>query len=781
MVGSKSGPLWVLLCGAAIALLAGVMPAGSQTPGTKTPAAKPAPAASKPVFQTASTFVSAHCVQCHSAKSKKGGLNLEQYKDEAALVKDRKIWEKVLTVVRAGDMPPATRPRPRNEDTDAFIRYLEVALYQLDCVNRRDPGRVTIRRLNRTEYNNTIRDLVGVNFRPAEDFPADDVGYGFDNIGDVLSLPPILMEKYLTAAETIIERAFAGDPTKPAPKRYEAEELKMIGTGRLQGTQARTLTGNGEIFVEHKFAADGEYNLRFRGFGRQVGPEPVKSAILLDGTEIKPLEVKANENKSQIYEARAPVKAGVRKVSANFQNEFRDPKEKDRRKQERGLSVLYMEIEGPLGAGVTPTGPQLVTARKPGQNRKDWYRENVQRFAGRAFRRPATTAETDKLMRFFDVAEREGESPEKGLQLAYTAVLVSPHFLFRIEADQEPNNPAAIHAITEFELATRLSYFLWSTMPDEELFGLAEKGELRKNLDAQLARMLKDPRSRTLTENFAAQWLQIRNLRTISPDTKLFPNWDERLRSAMARETELFFEAVVGEDRSILDFLDADFTFVNERLARHYGIPNVRGEQFQRVKLPDNRRGGVLTHASILTITSNPTRTSPVKRGKWILEQILGTPPPPPPPGVDELREDEKTVLSGSLRQRMEQHRANPNCAVCHTKMDALGFGFENFDAVGAWRTQDGKFTIDASGTLPGGKNFKTPAELRGILKENKDAFARCFAEKLLTYALGRGLEYYDRCALDDIGKTADRNNFRFSVFVSAIVKSDPFQKRRGK
>jgi hypothetical protein len=382
-------------------------------------------------------------------------------------------------------------------------------------------------------------------------------------------------------------------------------------------------------------------------------------------------------------------------------------------------------------------------------------------------------------MKLFDLATRQGEPFEKALALPMKAVLVSPHFLYRVEDD--PKAPETVRTINDWEFATRLSYFLWSSMPDEELFGLAAKNELRKPavLEAQVKRMLKDPKVGALAENFAGQWLELRNLKTADPDKAYFPGWDEPLRAAMAREGEAFFEHVVRADRSILEFLDADYTFVNERLAKHYGIPNVTGPEFRRVKLPDGRRGGVITMASTLTVTSNPTRTSPVKRGKWILENILGTPPPPPAPDVPELPPTPQ--LKGTLRQQMEQHRVNPACATCHAKLDPLGFGLENFDAIGAWRTLDNKKPIDPSGVLPGGEKFGGPAELRKVLLGKADQFRRCFADKLVTFALGRGLEYYDKCALDEIVSASKAKGDTFSGLVLAVVKSDPFQKRKGK
>jgi hypothetical protein len=585
-------------------------------------------------------FVNKYCTRCHGGRKPRAGLNLTKYRAEESLTRDRALWEKVLHNIRERDMPPDGRRLPSQPEFDQVTRFLQAHLSPIDCTLPKDPGRVTIRRLNRVEYNNTIRDLLGVRFQPAKDFPADDVGYGFDNIGDVLSLPTILMEKYLAAAEKIVQEAFK-----------------------------------------------------------------------------------------------------------------------------------------------SPQLRKRILIAQPGKNPAEAARKIIGSFARRAFRRPGTPQEVDRLARFVELARKNGDNFETGIQLALQAVLVSPHFLFRIELDREPNNPKAIHPISEYELATRLSYFLWSSMPDEELFRLAGQGALRKpgTLEGQVQRMLKDAKARSLVDNFSGQWLQTRNLQTANPNPAQFPTFNDALRADMLRETALFFEAVMKENRSILDFLDADFSFLNERLARHYGIAGVKGDQFRRVKLAGDQRGGVLTQASILTITSNPTRTSPVKRGKWILENILGTPPPPPPPNVPELKEDKKVVLSGSLRQRMEQHRANPTCATCHQRMDPLGFGFENFDAVGAWRTKDGTFTIDSSGTLPGGVSFKGPKELKSILKGKKKEFARCLSEKMLTYALGRGLEYYDKCAVDRIAENLAKQQYRFTSLVIEVVKSDPFQKRRGK
>jgi hypothetical protein len=600
------------------------------------PPAKPAPDYQKDI----APLVTRYCVSCHKGPRARGGLVLDKFPDQATVLKGRLTWEKVADALRAGDMPPPNRPRPGAAELDTLNAWLDAVVLKADCAGQKDPGRVTLRRLNRAEYNNTIRDLVGVDFRPGDDFPSDDVGYGFDNIGDVLSLPPLLMEKYLAAAEKVVDRAFAG----PAARK--------------------------------------------------------------------------------------------RIMTVPFENE-------------------------------------------------EAARRILRGFAERAYRRPVNEEELRRLLRFVELAQKNGDGFETGIKLALQAVLVSPHFLFLVELDRRPNDPRSVRDLNDFELASRLSYFLWSSMPDDELFRLARERALRKGgvLEAQVRRMLKDSRARALTDNFAGQWLQTRNLKGFAPDPGLFPAFDEKLRAAMRKETELFFECVVREDRSVLDFIDSDFTFLNERLAKHYGIPGVQGDELRKVTLTGAARaarGGVLTQATVLAVTSNPTRTSPVKRGKWILENVLGTPPPPPPPGVEELQEGKDVELKGSLRQRMEQHRADPSCASCHQRMDPLGFGFENFDAVGAWRDKEGKHAIDPSGVLPNGQSFKGPAELKAILKGRSDAFARCLAEKMLTYALGRGVERSDRCAVDEIARNLAREQYKFSALVLQIVKSDPFQKRRG-
>ncbi|HLN32446.1 MAG TPA: DUF1592 domain-containing protein [Gemmataceae bacterium] len=598
--------------------------------------------ADRPVFsKQVGPLLAQYCVRCHGGTKPKAGLALDNYKDDAAALRAREVWERVGPLVRAHEMPPAKQPQPTQAETQLIIAWIDSVTSADTCIGQKDPGRVTLRRLNRAEYNNTVRDLVGVKFQPADDFPADDVGYGFDNIGDVLSLPPLLLEKYLAAAERIVTSALA--------------------------------------------------------------TPDLRTRIMI----------------------------------------------------------------------CTPT---LAT-------KDECARKILEAFARRAYRRPPTSGEVDRLAKFVRLAESQGDSFDKGIELALEAILTSPNFLFLVERDPTPARAGGPPRISQHELATRLSYFLWSSMPDGELFQQAGKATLNKdgNLENQIRRMLNDPKSRALVDNFAGQWLQLRNLKSFTPDPKRFPSFDESLRAAMLQETEEFFASVIREDRSILDFLDADFTFVNERLAKHYGIPGIHGSRFQRVALTGDQRGGILSQASILAETSNPTRTSPVKRGKWVLENILGTPPPPPPPGAGALNESKASDPSASLRKLMEQHRANPDCASCHARMDPLGFGLENYDAIGAWRDREGGSPIDASGVLPGGQTFNGPRQLKAILMSKQGAFARCLAEKMLTYALGRGLEHYDRCAVDKICDQVARDHYKFSSLVVAIVQSDPFQMRRSK
>jgi mono/diheme cytochrome c family protein len=742
-----------------------------------------------PFVETVKPIFSKYCLTCHNDKKRSGDMTLEPFTDSVSTRKERDLWEKVKENVENKQMPPKGKPQPTDAERQSIVTWIDTVATRVDCSGPRDPGRPTIRRLNRFEYNNTIRDLIGVDSRPADVFPSDDVGYGFDNIGDVLSMPPILLEKYLAAAEKVLDAAVVvPKPIIVSKDGFRPQNVRTtLGPFARQMNNRRIgLTQNGSAYFGYDFAYEGEYILRARAYGEQAGDELPKLVIQLDKKPVATHNVEAVQAKPASYEGRVKVTAGRHEVAFAFTNDFEDKEAKDEKKRDRNLYIEVMEVEGPFNPVPKPlpeSHKRIFVATAAGPQEQDSVaRTIIERFATRAYRRPVKADEVARLLKLYQFAAGQKEQFEQSVKHALKAVLVSPHFLFRIERDAEPNNPQAIHPVGQYELATRLSYFLWSSMPDDELYGLADRGKLWEPavLEAQVRRMLKDPKAAALGENFAGQWLMLRTFVTMTPDRRTYRGFDEPLRAAMARETELYFDHVMREDRSVLEFLDSDYTFLNERLARHYGISGVAGSEFRKVTLTDKSRGGLLTHGSILTVTSNPTRTSPVKRGKWILENILGTPPPPPPPDVPDLEEDSHAVLTGSLRKRMEKHRENASCAVCHAKLDPLGFGLENFDGVGAFREMDGKFKIDASGELPDGSKFSGPAELRKVLLKRADLFRKNLAEKLLTYALGRGLEYYDKCAVDEIVTGLKKGEDRFSALMIAVARTDAFQKRRG-
>jgi hypothetical protein len=717
-----------------------------------------------------------YCYDCHGNGKHKGDLALDHYTTLESIRADRKEWELVLRNVKSGEMPPEKKPQPTKEQRDLLAKFVEDVVFPIDP-KKPDPGRVTIRRLNRAEYNNTIRDLVGVEFRPADDFPVDDVGYGFDNIGDVLSMPPILLEKYLSAADKILSAVISETgPVLDGPhKRIEAEKLPTTAAGSgPYGGFAFALNKEGEIYTTNRIETSGEYIIRSRAFGQQAGPEAPKLELRLDGKAVKVFDVHAVEGKLENYDYKMHIDAGDHRLAGAYINNYVRPD------GDRNLLIDYFEIIGPVSIQPYPETHRRIFFRDPAPADKDAYaREIIARFAKRAFRRPVARDEVDRLLSLYTMSRQDGDSFERAVKVALSAVLISPHFLFRGEIQPDPDNPRAIHPVNEFALASRLSYFLWSTMPDERLFELAEKKALRKNLESEVTRMLKDPRSHSLVENFADQWLQIRNLASVTPDPKLYPDWDNGLRDSMRRETELFFENLMRENRSVLELIDANYSFLNEKLAKHYGVEGVSGSEFQKVIFKDSKRGGILTQGSVLTITSNPTRTSPVKRGKWILENIVGAPPPPPPPNVPELKEAKD--VKGSLRQRMELHRENAMCASCHARMDPIGFGFENYDGVGRWREMDGEYPVDAGGKLLSGEGFRNAGELKKILVDQKrKEFLDCLASKLLTFALGRGMEYYDRSSIDEIVQRMAKDHYRFDALVFGVVKSPAFQLRRG-
>ena len=612
----------------------------------QTRAADPPLAAADAVFKAkVAPVLAKYCTTCHSGAKPKGELDLGKYGDTASILGARKTWESVLEVVESGEMPPKGKPRPEAAESATVVGWLQAQLTSVDCATIGDPGRVTLRRLNRAEYNNTVKDLTDVDLRPADDFPSDDVGYGFDNIGDVLSIPPILFEKYMAAAETVAASAIVLDePDRGKLTEFKAAELPDTA-GSSKHPDGRVVTSTGEIPVSFEAPADGDYFLVVKGYGDQAGKEPVKMEIRVDGKVVKPFDVTQKEGEPGRFEVRTPLKAGKRTISAAFTNDYYQPDAPNPDGRDRNLIVERIEVQGPAETEVKnlPKSHRTILGqRKPGQSDDDYARAIFLRFATRAFRRAATPDEVDRLMAIYGLARKEGEKFERGIQLGVQATLTSPYFLFKVEYDRKSKDGKPV-PLADFELASRLSYFLWSSMPDDALLEAARAGKLKDDagIEEQARRMLKSRKSRALVENFAGQWLQLRNLKTVQPDPKLFPEFDESLRAAMLKETEEYFATIMKEDRSILEFLDSDYAVLNSRMARYYKIKGFRsGSRDVSVKTTptDGRRGVPLTQASVLTVTSNATRTSPVKRGKFILEQFLDAPPLPPPPDVPELK-----------------------------------------------------------------------------------------------------------------------------------------------
>jgi hypothetical protein len=725
-------------------------------------------------------LVQKFCIDCHSGSEAEAGLSFDAVNRGSHVDDHPDLWEDIAGKLRRREMPPKDSPQPSAEESDAVATWISAQLQRLAEAQKPNPGRVTMRRLNRVEYNNTIHELTGMDFQPADDFPADDTGYGFDNIADVLALPPLLMEKYLAAAEQILDRAIveqtAGKPI------LELKGSSFRGDGERDGELARLNTA-GVLEAELEIPQSGAYQIIVRAFGEQAGVDPVRVSVRVDGNEVRMIDVPAKRDDIGEYVVPWKLESGEHRIGLAFVNDYYNPDAADPTMRDRNLLVEKLSIRpnGPREWDSLPASHRRIILGPPTpENRRDLARETIHRFAHKAYRRTVSGEEVSRLYRLFQNAERDGASFEQAMKVALTAVLVSPHFLYRIEVDRPGEGHEGTRKLREFELVNRLSYFIWSSMPDNELFDAARRRALKQpeQLRKQVERMLNDPRSSALVESFAVQWLQLRKLGMTSPDPELFSGCTPELLADMRRETELFFAAVLRENRPLTDLIDADFTFVNERLAKHYGMDGVHGNEFRRVSVSRERRGGILTHASVLALTSNPTRTSPVKRGKWVLDNLLGEPPPPPPPGVPEFPETGGAKLTGTLRQRFEQHRAPNACGSCHSRIDPLGFGLENYDAVGRWRTHDGESPVDASGVLPDGRSFRGPAELKQLLASRKDDIARAFAEKLLTYALGRGITRSDRRAVDTIVAQAKQDEYKIRSFVFAVVASDPFTKR---
>ncbi|RBP40397.1 cytochrome c [Roseimicrobium gellanilyticum] len=864
-----------------------------------------------------------YCWDCHGDGMDKGNFALDKHADYKAMMADKKFWDNVREHVDTHVMPPENKDQPTNEERDAITKWIEDDVFWVDP-KRPDPGHITLRRLNRVEYNNTIRDIFRVDSRPATAFPPDDTGYGYDNIGDVLSLSPLLMEKYMKAARKVAEDSIW---TKP-PTRL----VRELGAGKFDDPneisdrledQTRSIFSNGDIEARVEMPTAGVFRASLTVSATQAGPEKAKLAVLVDGKELRQLEVSADLNdasdskKWQTFHFDLPMEKGQRKVAVRFLNDYFDEKEQDPKRKDRNVFLDSLDLRGPIrfqsgeqskfldwlcegqrlqgrslslrGTDFDASGPGVggdsstvylsgngyvhraveipedgkykvrlrVSANQAGPEKaklkvnlgemdfgvreiavksiddseewvfepvlkkgthelrieflNDFYggagqdrnavvqevvvettgdkkllanRETVRKWIDmlgfRIFRRPLEQVDADKLNTMTDMVFADGGSAMDALKLVTEALLCSPKFLFRGGAEPMGVAENGSAPVDEFTLASRLSYFLWSSCPDEELLKLASAGELRKNLPAQVTRMIGDWKAYSMAENFAGQWLQLRNIDLVAPNRRLFPEFEGGIGGEMKRESLTYFDHIFRENRSVLEFLDSDYTFLNEKLARFYGIQGVKGKEFRKVSLEGTPRGGILTHGSVLTLTSHPNRTSPVKRGQFVLENILGTPPPPAPQNVPAFGEDRGRKVEGTLRQRFEAHRANPSCASCHAFLDPMGFALENYDAIGRWRDTDNRQPIDATGKLLTGQAFNGAKELRKVLVEaRKNEFTKCLTENMLTYALGRGLDYPDKPFVKEMVKNSAASGYKFQDIVLGVIQSPPFQRMR--
>lgn len=762
-----------------------------------------------------------HCQTCHNARDLSGGLDVAALAHAGLDQGTRPLWGSVLEKLSAGVMPPSTAPQPTKQHSRAAVHWLRAALDRFDRSVKPDPGRVTARRLNRVEYNNSVRDLFGFDLCPADQFPHDDSGYGFDNVADALTLPPVLMEQYLLAAERVVRRALFGQ-SAPAPTVVRLQPPPRWG---LDGGNAARfldelpytildydesgLSHPSALHAEHFFPVSGLYDFRISPEGNRPRPsDPFEGVVWIDGRRVASVQLVASDSPTgmegedrhvrlwveaghhelalaapRVYEG-LPPRYGGRNPTSLPQPLPGDDNWHKRLEQPARISDVrfrfnYLEITGPFEPDLSPNREVLERIMACGHVDQPLdegcLRTSLAAFARRAFRRPPAEDELGRLVNF--ASSVGGDDFRESLAAGLQAILVSPSFLFRIERDPAPG---AERSLDGFELAARLAYFLWSTTPDDALLNAAQRGELDtvEGRRAVVLRMLQDPRVAELARNFGGQWLQFRALESVKPDRDRFARFDTYLRRSMQRETELFFEDIIRSDRSVLDFIDARHTFLNENLARYYGIGAVRGPRFRRVDLTGTPRGGVLTHASVLTVTSYPTRTSPVLRGKWVLDNLLGEPPPPPPPDIPAIEEGVSGTLV-SLREQLERHRSDTACASCHARMDPLGFALEHFDAIGRWREKEGELEIDASAALPTGQAFEGAHGLRTVLARQGDAFAKALAEKMMTYALGRGLGPADGPAITAVTDRMRKNEHRFSSLVLGIVESLPFQRRR--
>lgn len=865
-----------------------------------------------------------YCYDCHGDGMDKGDFALDEYPDYSKLIADKVLWDHTRQQLVTHVMPPEKKDKPTLPERDELVAWIDSTVFWFDP-QKIDPGHITYRRLNRTEYNNTIRDSLMVDLRPASQFPPDDTGYGYDNIGDVLTISPMLMEKYIRAANAVAAKALDTSDVQRLDQELGAKKFWNQKGETKEWGDVRWFHSNADAATKFTAPAAGTYVLQLRVSATEAGPDVAKLALRVDDKELGTFDVTARYNGDkgpwQTIRQEVPLKSGEHKVVVRFVNDFADPQNPDPDKRDRNLALSKVEVEGPLGllpprgtrlvqwlldgkpaglpavklsgedfrvgqgsgdrdtgaiylasngyvkhaveiekpgkyrlrikagaqqAGAAPAkfdvrlagknagtfsitakdqAPQLFQAEaelpagrheiqawflndfydeKTRQDRNFWLHELtvegpldqpagiaaadmpalVDKLGGRVFRRPLNEDEKAKWHGIAALGLKEGLEPMEALGYVLRGMLVSPAFLYRGSPQPVGEVKNGIALVDEYTLASRLSYFLWSAPPDDKLLQLAAKGELRKNLAAEVKRMIADYRGWSLTEDFAGQWLQLRDMDIAAPDTKMFPEFKGGMAYMMKKESQLFFDNILRQNLSVMDFLTADYTFVNKKLAEYYGLKGAKlsgsKDKYEKVSLQGTPRGGILTQGSILVLTSTPTRTSPVKRGKYLLEQILGTPPPPAPGGVPPLDERKARFGKMTLREQFAEHRSNASCAGCHAFLDPMGFAFENYDAIGRWRDEEKKQPIDASGSLVRGQTFANLAELRGILaRDMADQFVKNLSENLLTYALGRGLEYSDKPTIEEIQRRAKAAEYRFQDIILAVCESVPFQKMR--
>ncbi|MGB7345471.1 MAG: DUF1592 domain-containing protein [Pirellulaceae bacterium] len=798
------------------------MPSGSLSAAeTQKPTA--AQTAKKQWQKTGWPMLQRFCIDCHNEDNQEAEVDLSLLEHLDGTDSSSASMQRVLEMVRFGAMPPDDADMPTDTQRKELVSAIDNALFSVVCDVRPRPGKVTARRLNRAEYNHTIRDLFGMDLRPADKFPSDEVGAGFDNNGDVLSLSPMQIEKYLAAAESVSQQVIIDPATLPRMEEsVPPDQILVHGETRTGSFNGRFLAPDAFAWVDVSVPVKGEYEVRVHGGVASRGKPKILVAVYDDKgilVELDDLEYYGGSGRSDSFRFRANLEKGKHRfamepleekpenleIGKTYSEKYdsmdkkvvRDAHERrkiplkpdpDFNNSDFPFMFRSVQVEGPLNTPthLLPASQSQIIRRTADYSRGKWSkvdeaaRASLKPLMQRAFRSPISDDEVKPYAELVQKMCDRGDSYYRGMQVAVSAILVSPRFLFRIETPPDDWKPGDDNSVplTQHQLATRLSYFLWSSTPDQWLLDQADKNRLNDaSLEQVVKRMLADPKSEALSTQFAAQWLGLRNLAEHEADTKkTFKDFDPNLIGAMSRETEMLFQHIVRENKPIGDMLTADYTFLNSDLARHYGIQH-QSDDFQKVSLQGTPRRGILAHGSMLTLTSNPTRTSPVKRGKWILENVLGTPPPDPPANVPELDEAKVAAEDASLREQMELHRESPTCSSCHRVMDQLGFGLEEFDAIGRYRTMDGKLPVDASGALPGGRKFSGAAQLSDVLgKTERESFARTATERLLTFAIGRELSPSDRCIVDEIVLKTQKNDHRMVDLILAVVKSQPFQ-----